>query len=340
MLTAPPPAPAAARRSRSALLIHWSGTAGLAALVLGTLLAWSARWFWVGEIATSFTWHLGLVSLAAALSLGLARRPRLAATALILAGVHLAPELALELPAPDTEVLSEEPASLTIATCNLLWRNRRHAQLLAWIGRVDPDIVAFQEVSPRWRRVLESLSASYPTLLLSPPAAEWNRGTWGTAILARVPAADLQLIPPPDGIFRPLMQLTTVLAGEPLVLRSAHPIRPGRAWRTHDRNVVLDLFEEQDWTGNSLLLGDLNVTSTSPAFTDLLQATGLRDSRAGFGRQPTYTTNHLIPGLSIAIDHVLVSAGLDILERRTEDLPGSDHRNVIVRLAARSTPGH
>ena len=245
----------------------------------------------------------------------------------------------MELSATQAEMVTEEPASLTIATCNLLWRNRRSAQLLAWIDRPDPDIVAFQEVSPRWHRVLESLSASYPTLLLSPPAAEWNRGTWGTAILARVPAADLHLIPPPEGISRPLMELTTVLDGEPLVLRSAHPIRPGLAWRTRDRNVVLALFEEQDWSGNSLLLGDLNVTSTSPAFTDLLQATGLRDSRAGFGRQPTYTTNHLIPGLWIAIDHVLVSAGLDVLERRTEALPGSDRRNLIVKLTARSGAG-
>lgn len=73
-------------------------------------------------------------------------------------------------------------------------------------------------------------------------------------------------------------------------------------------------------------------------FGRLLEATGLRDSRRGFGRQPTFTTAQPIAGLEIAIDHVLVSDSVRVLDRRIVALEGSDHKSVVVRVAARANP--
>ncbi len=39
--------------------------------------------------------------------------------------------------------------------------------------------------------------------------------------------------------------------------------------------------------------------------------------------------------MGIAIDHVLVGDGWQVVERTTESVPGSDHRAVIARLALR-----
>ena len=333
-----PPAADSAPRSRwyaPCSLLRQAGTLGFLVLVGGSLLVWSARWFWLGEVAASFSWHLGWAGGAGALLLASIQRPRLALAAALLAGVHLWPELSLWLPDERSGALEEPRPELTVASCNLLWTNTYREGLLEWLERADPDVVAFQEVSPLWREVLEGLSESHPYLLLSPPPEEWNRGTWGTAFLARVPITGERLIPPPEGLSRPLMEITTLLDGQPLILRGAHPVRPGRAWRNAGRDAVLQTLARQDWSGAGILLGDLNVTSTSPSFARLLETSGLRDSRVGFGRQPSYTTQALVPGLEIAIDHVLVSDSIHVLERRTGVLWGSDHRTVVVRVARR-----
>lgn len=315
-------------------LLHHAGALGLLVLVGGSLLIWSARWYWLGEVAASFSWHLGWAGGAGALLLVSIQRPKLALAAALLAGLHLWPELSLWLPDRQSGALEEPRPELTIASCNLLWENTNRQGLLEWLERADPDIVSFQEVSTAWREVLEGLSENYPYLFLSPPSETWNRGTWGTAFLARVPITGERLIPPPKGIIRPPMEVTTRLAGQPFVLRGAHPARPGKAWRNAERDAVLQTLAREDWSGAGLLLGDLNVTSTSPSFARLVETSGLRDSREGFGRQPTYCTQALVPGLEIAIDHVLVSESIHVLERRTDSVRGSDHRTVVVRVTS------
>lgn len=311
-----------------------SGTLGALSLIAASLLIWTASWFWVGEVAASFSWHLGLAGSAGALLLALVRRPRLALLAFLLSASHLWPELSLWLPNGSADHSTVDREELTIASCNLLWTNLKHEGLHEWLDDVDPDIVAFQEVSPDWRIVLEKLSDRYPHLFLSPLEEDWNRGTWGTAVLSRIPLTETRLIAPPENVYKPMIEVVTTLGGKPLTLRTAHPIRPGKSWRIERRNAVLNILAHEDWSGQSMLLGDLNVTSTSPAFSSLLQNSGLHDSRAGFGRQPSYTTPVPLCNLSVAIDHVLVSDAIHVLERRTEALAGSDHLSVVVKVTA------
>ncbi|MEE8238524.1 MAG: endonuclease/exonuclease/phosphatase family protein, partial [Nitrososphaerales archaeon] len=77
-----------------------------------------------------------------------------------------------------------------------------------------------------------------------------------------------------------------------------------------------------------LLLGDLNITPWSPIFKDFLRSTGLRDSREGFGLQPSWPT--WFPPAWIPIDHVLVSSNVTVYDRKIERDIGSDHYPVIV----------
>ena len=308
------------------------GLVSFVGFLIASLLVWSARWSWVGEIAASFAWHLGLSGFAGAVALALVRRWRLAIITLVIATLHAGPELALFM--PDTPAAPGEAtsATLVVANCNLLWDNTDYDGFRAWLRANEPDVVACQEVSPGWRKVLESLVVSYPHLLLS-PADGWDVSTWGTAVLSRLAFEKIRLIPTPSGKTRPSIEVVVRWDERPITIRSAHPMRPGRPWRLEMRNEVLSILANQHWDGAGVLLGDLNVTSTSPVFTAMLAASGLRDYRQGFGRQPTWTTNRMIHGLSVAIDHVLVGPKLRVVHRTTKALPGSDHRSVIVWLA-------
>ncbi|MFT5284264.1 MAG: endonuclease/exonuclease/phosphatase (EEP) superfamily protein YafD [Planctomycetota bacterium] len=317
--------------SRLRATLRFLGDLGCVALAIGSLLVWSARWFWLGEVATSFTWYLGWAGLCGAFALGLIRRLRLAIVVALFGSFHLWPEVSLWLPDSRNDATNGNGQELTIASCNLYWDNRKLALLEKWIEEHNPDIIAFQELSLESKSVLESLSESYPTLVLS-PNKQWNQKTWGIGFLSRVPIKNTRWIPPIRVQSRPSLEVTVTLGGKDLVLRNAHPARPGRGARNSKRDAVLDSLASEDWRGMSILLGDLNVTSTSPAFTKLLKTSNLRDSRLGFGRQPTFTATQLGGLFSVAIDHILVSGSLQVIDRRIVKIPGSDHRGVVARI--------
>jgi hypothetical protein len=92
-----------------------------------------------------------------------------------------------------------------------------------------------------------------------------------------------------------------------------------------------------DFGGRVLLVGDLNMTSWSPFFSDLIQTSGLRDSRKGFGMQNSWPANRRL--LMIPIDHILVSEGVKVLSRRIGQFNGSDHYPILLDFSLSSRIG-
>ena len=78
-----------------------------------------------------------------------------------------------------------------------------------------------------------------------------------------------------------------------------------------------------------MVLGDLNATSWTPYFAELILAGGLSDSRRGFGVASTWPGFMPLP-LRIPIDHCLVSREIGVRERRVGQPVGSDHRPIVV----------
>jgi endonuclease/exonuclease/phosphatase (EEP) superfamily protein YafD len=123
-------------------------------------------------------------------------------------------------------------------------------------------------------------------------------------------------------------------------LIATHPLPPVSAENAVMRDEQLQSAGEfaVSLAAPTVLAGDLNTTSWSPCFQDLLAVSGLRDSRRGFGVQPTW------PGwlarLGIPIDHVLVSPEIRVVRRTVGPHIGSDHRPVVIDLVvpARSEP--
>lgn len=321
-------------RLTRARLLSIAGWAGFAAVVAGTLLVFSARWFWLGEIAASLAWYLGWASLAGAAFLAVTGKLRLGLAVLVVAGLHLWPELSLWIPDRSAGAPAAARGELSIASCNLLWTNTRFDAFRSWVEGADPDVVACLEVSTAWRRTLEDLLEEYPYQLYA-PAESWDESTWGTVLLSRLPFESTRLVPIEGADTRPAMECVVRVGGQAVTVRGAHPMRPGRPWRIALRNAVLDTLARQTWDSTGILIGDLNMTASSPAYGDLLDAAGLRDSRCGFGRLPSYRIDRILPGLEVAIDHILVGEAFEVLERRTDPMPGSDHRAVFARLALR-----
>ena len=81
-------------------------------------------------------------------------------------------------------------------------------------------------------------------------------------------------------------------------------------------------------------MGDMNCTDHSSHFSDFLRATGLHDSRVGFGRQASWPT--MFPYYRIAIDHLFLDDDLAVVNRRLGPMVGSDHFPILIELAPAS----
>ena len=79
------------------------------------------------------------------------------------------------------------------------------------------------------------------------------------------------------------------------------------------------------------MLSWMALTSWSPIFSRVLRLGDLRDSREGFGLQPTWSAG--LPLLArIPIDHVLVGAEVTVMGREVGRAIGSDHLPVLIDL--------
>ncbi|TAJ21192.1 MAG: endonuclease/exonuclease/phosphatase family protein [Planctomycetota bacterium] len=331
-------------RARWPSRVLWLALAGLAGL---TALAATAPWWWLGEVACSFRWQLGWACAALALALtcvarlshGVARlshdaapqvRRWLAAALALLALYHLAPQLALWWPTAHEPRAGRE---FTVASANLFIASTDTSGFVEWVRATQPDVLGVTEVNSTWRAVCEQLADLYPVRLYHPQdAGIVTAGTYGTGLLSRLPLSSSTVHE--HGNLGGFVEAELVLDGAPLHVVMLHPNRPGRGGKWERREALLErVLGDVVYREHSVLMGDFNTTSYSPRFGAILERTRLSDSRAGFGRQPTFDTKRIVPGLSVDIDHVLVGASIDVLERRAVAVRGSDHRYVEARLS-------
>ncbi|MEX0274613.1 MAG: endonuclease/exonuclease/phosphatase family protein, partial [Flavobacteriaceae bacterium] len=118
----------------------------------------------------------------------------------------------------------------------------------------------------------------------------------------------------------------------PLTVVAVHPEPPMNIPDIASRIEQFSNMREQrqEWSENTILLGDLNTASFSLQFTDLTEKLRLRDSRKGFGILPTWPTNTW--PLMTTLDHILIGGNLQVLDRMVGKHVGSDHLPVYAVL--------
>jgi endonuclease/exonuclease/phosphatase family metal-dependent hydrolase len=159
-----------------------------------------------------------------------------------------------------------------------------------------------------------------------------RRDNFGIALLSKTPWRDVQT--EEFGVSEvPTIVATLVHAEINWTFVGTHPVPPGSAATSAARNEQLALIADyvQRQSLPVVIAGDLNLTSHSPYFHDLLGATNLRDSRQGFGVQASWSPR--LPALEIPIDHVLVPPEFQVTNRRVGPRMGSDHRPVVAAIS-------
>lgn len=216
-----------------------------------------------------------------------------------------------------------------VLLANILKRNQSYERVREMIQKYNPDFAVLIEVSQKWMQELECLQSEYPFSKSAPRTDDY-----GLALFSRHPIrqAEIQYFGDTD---RPTIVAQIDLAGKIILLVIPHPSPPKSNHDAILRNRQLNEIAQYlaNHNGPKFLIGDLNITPWSPYFRDLLDQGCLRESRIGFGLQPTWPTT--MPALYIPIDHILISPEIRVYKHQLGPRIGSDHRPVSVDFSIR-----
>lgn len=291
--------------------------------ILIAFLGLFGRMAWAFELMSHFRVQYCVLLGSACAVLLLGKRYKLATAAGLSACLGVMTLLPFWVPITQQHDDSESWPRRRVILLNVHSGNTDHSRVIDFISRTDADFVFLLEVNDLWDQSLEPLKETYSYFEVAP-----RKGAFGIAVFSRVPISRFEQMRF-SGAGGPT--IVAHVDGEPaLTIIATHtlpPIRPSYAARRNQH--LADLAEycsRQDH--EVMLLGDLNITSWSPFFDDLIASSGLRDSRLGQGIQPSWPA-HRWP-LEIPIDHCLVSSGIIIKDRRVGPDLNSDHLPVIV----------
>lgn len=281
---------------------------------------WGRLW-WVFELASHFRVQYFFFLLASTFIFLIQSRQREAILAGVFALINLSLIVPFYLAAPTVHAGGRIHRALLF---NVNTSNRAHEEVRKFIRSMEPDFMVLVEANQTWVNELRKTEGNYP----------YSRGIprgdgFGLVVFSRIPFenVEIQSIGEPEV---PSLIARFTIDGQPLTVIGIHLQSPTGHVRSEYRNQQLFGLAKvvSSQKGLVMVLGDLNTTSWSPFFRDLLRKTGLRDSRKGFGVQPTWPTT--FPPLWIPIDHCLVSSRVVVHDRRIGPSLGSDHYPVVV----------
>ena len=305
----------------------WSIVTGLAAVVVARLVAFDETQVLVW--LNAFTVWLFLPVYAVAPLAASMRRPVLTVAALCLVVIHLSWVVPPMFGAEAVPAAAHGAPRVRVLTANLSFDNPTPDLLARELLEHDADVLVLQEVTPQWVEVLERTGVleRYSHGVVVPREDAGGQAIYSRLRLEEERATDV-------GVW-PQLQATIVMGGRRVTLVDVHPVQPLTGYR-HYRAQVPELHRmltSAAVAGPVIAAGDFNATVHNRFVADLLDAS-FRCAHVARGRGWATTWPNgekLVP--PIALDHVLVSSDIAVLDVREGDGAGSDHRPVIADLA-------
>jgi endonuclease/exonuclease/phosphatase (EEP) superfamily protein YafD len=301
--------------------VAWTAAGALASLAASQIDGrWTTR---PVALAQSLTPHAAVL-LPVALAAG--RRRSGAATIAAVSTVALA---ALTVPlAGDRRRVerTHDARPWRVAAANLLHSNDEVGRTADALLASAPDVVAFTEYTGAHHAELEEhpLATHLPHRVVA-----GERGSRGLAVWSRkslepgaIEGAGPTLavdVETPHGRLRVIAAHTTT------------PLRDPRRWR----GQLAQIAAEATAAGPStIVVGDFNATVWHPPFRRILRR-GLIDAHLAHGHplSASWPVSRYVPRF-VRLDHALVASGLVATGVEDLALPGSDHRGVVVSVAA------
>lgn len=242
-----------------------------------------------------------------------------------------------ETPGPSARPRS--PKEFTLATFNVYFPAADDPETLAAVGETGADVVLLQEISPRWREVLEQRYAGlYPYRAFAPAG-----GAGGLGVLSRFPLRDGGILKAPIKHPAWLLELNTPAGAVSILnvhLRASR--RPGQNLiaglfsMSSDHEREIRAFLDAAQLEPDVIAGDFNEGPRGGAVT-WLAGRGFVDALEQ--HHPAEPTFRALAGMyASTLDHVLVGARLFVVDAWVMRRGNSDHWPLIVRVRRADAP--
>lgn len=286
------------------------------------MLSFLGSLHWVLDLAANFRPQtsvtlvlLGLLAVA-----GRAWIPGL--TTLVVGGiglVSLVPHLVATPPG-----IAEGSPTIRVMSFNVGISNPNRAEVAEFMAAEDPDVVFIFESSFEWEDAIRDAALPLQIVAVVP------RGRLaGVTVLARPGLRPGYVEVDLRG---EAAAVTIDLGSERVDVLGIHPLSPTTGARAAGRDALI--ARATDWVttrpGEVVVVGDLNATPWSHAYSTLRVRGRLVDTLRGRGFQPTWPEGWGV--LMIPIDHVFHTPGLGSADRRTGPAFGSAHRPVVIEI--------
>lgn len=253
-----------------------------------------------------------------------------------LAGVAVVVALAAAVVLPRTVPAPPPPpggTELTVLELNAFQGFADVDAVAELVRRERPDLVVLPEAGERFRGRLAALVPGYRSWTNVPPRAMDVRGI---TVLAAPRAGDVAFRtisdPPgsPTDTRYPWAEVTGGILG-PVRLGAVHVVSITPGWIGYWPGELALLQRWCAAAGPALVVGDLNATPDHSAFR--AGTAGCADAATERGASLTGTWFAGVPrALGAQIDHVLTRNGPRARDVAVLDVPGTDHRALLVRL--------
>ena len=291
-----------------------------------SVAGWLNRCGWLFDLVSHFRVQCAAVLLFGAVVLSLTHRHALLAV-VAAGGVLVQLSAVLPLYRWRGPHVSHEEKSLRVVFANVWWFNHAYQRIARFLKEAAADIVVLEEISEQGLTALKQHGLEYPFSKMAV-----RSDAFCMVLLSRLPLEEATSIS--LGVAGVPSIVARVRVGSTrLTLMATHPWSPmtrqHAAWRNEQLERLAEFAAQQE--GPVMLVGDLNTTSWTAVFRRFLRRSRLRDSRQGFGMQPSWPA--FVPLLRIPIDHCLVSAEVAVRRRVLGPAIGSDHLPVVVDVA-------
>lgn len=217
---------------------------------------------------------------------------------------------------------------LTVLSFNVYEGRADPAALADTVNRDRPDLVILPEAGERFRAAVAPTVPGYRSWTNVDPA---QRDVRGIVVLASPRAGSVVAQPADHDTRYPWAELTGGILGRTRLV-AVHVVSVVPRWIAYWPGELASMARWCSGPEPALVVGDFNATPDHSAFRT--GTAGCRDAATERGASLTATWRSTLPRWAGAqIDHVLARGGPVARDVRVLDLPGSDHRALLVRMA-------
>ena len=308
-----------------------SGGGLIEVVLLGTYILTITGFFgkfgWILDLTSNFRVQYAVIQLLCLLFLLLIKRWKSVVVALLFATINMTQIVPWYInDSRLTDAGTTVVGKVKILLINVSTSNTDHDKTMEYIKRMNPDLLALEEINDRWLSDLSPVLASF-----SSKEVLTREDNFGIGLFGKIPFQNSKV--EYFGKARvPSIISKICIAERPVTILFTHPLPPGSVDYFHLRNEQLEEIasSRKDFGDSLIVMGDLNTTSWSYYYKRFVSRMKLHDSRKGFGIHASWPA--MLPIMLIPIDHCLISGDIIVLDRKVGHNLGSDHYPVYIEL--------